>query len=116
MLSILQQNEMISFIGTAVRHKIIEEINTAIFFTILADKVTYCTNLEQVSIVIRFIDCDRRIREEFITVERITGKVRATALLSWLNKHNIDISFVEAKGAMVHSKCHLPPKVTSFYT
>ena len=41
-------------------------------------------NLEQISIVIRFVDSDKNIREEFlvfITVERITGESIATSLL-----------------------------------
>ena len=67
----------------------------------LADKVTDCSNLEQVSIVIRFVDGDKHIREDFlgfITVERITGEFLATALLSWLESHNIDVSFCRGQG------------------
>ena len=95
------QNEMISVIGSAIQDNIIEEIHTAKFFTILADEVTDCANLEQVSIVIRFVDSEKCIREEFlgfITVERITGQALATALLSWLKEHNIDISFCRGQG------------------
>ena len=72
---------MISIIGRAIKDDIIEEIYTAKFFTILANKVTDFANLEQVSLVLRFVNCDRCIKEEFvgfITVERITGKVLAT--------------------------------------
>ena len=75
---------MISVIGSAIQDNI-EEIHIAMFFTILADEVTDCANLEQVSIVIRFVDSEKCIREEFlgfITVERITGQALATALLS----------------------------------
>lgn len=69
----------------------IEEIHTAKFFAILADEVTDCANLEQVSILIRFVDSEKCIKEEFlgfITVECITGQALATALLSWLKEHN----------------------------
>ena len=58
------QNEMISVIGSAIQD-IIEEIHAAKFFTILADEVTDCANLEQISVAIRFIDSEKRIREEF---------------------------------------------------
>ena len=95
------QNEMISIIGSAIQDNIIEEIHTAKFFTILSDEVTDCANLEQVSIVIRFVDSEKCIREEFpgfITVECITGQALATALLSWLKRHNIDISFCRGQG------------------
>ena len=80
------------------------------FFTILADEVSDCSNLEQVSVVIRFVDKDNNIREEFlgfITVERITGEALATALLSWLKAHNIDVSFCRGQGYDgVSSICH----------
>ena len=70
------QNEMILVVGSTIQKKIIDEIKAAKFFTILADEVTDCANLEQSSVVIRFVDGDKQIREEFldfITVERITG-------------------------------------------
>ena len=92
---------MIDVIGNAIEDHIIEEIQAAKFFTILADKVTECSNLEQVSTVIRFVDSDKNIREDFlgfITVERITGESLATALLSWLESHNIDVSFCRGQG------------------
>ena len=57
--------------------------------------------MEQVSVVIRLVDKDNNIREEFlgfITVERITGEALATALLSWLEAHNIDDSFCRGQG------------------
>lgn len=95
------QNEMIEVIGTAIENQIIQEIKAAKFFTILADEVTDCSNLEQVSLVIRFVDAEKNIREEFlgfITVERITGEYLATALLSWLKYHNLDVAFCRGQG------------------
>ena len=95
------QNEMISVIADAIQGKIIDEIQAVEFFTILADEVSDCSNLEQVSVVIRFVDKDNNIREKFlgfITVERITGEALATALLSWLKAHNIDVSFCRGQG------------------
>ena len=55
------QNEMIDVIGSAIEAQIIKEIQAAKFFKILADEVTNCSNLEQVSIVIRFVDSDINI-------------------------------------------------------
>ena len=95
------KNEMIDAIGSAIEDQIIHKIQTAKFFTILADEVTDCSNLEQVSIVIRFVDSDKNIREDFlsfVTVERITGEALATALLSWLESRNIDVSFCRGQG------------------
>ncbi len=95
------KNEMIDVIGSAIEDQIIDEIQAAKFFTILADEVTDCANLEQVSLVIRFVDSHKNIREDFlgfITVERITGESLATALLSWLESHNVDVSLCRGQG------------------
>ena len=92
---------MIDVTGSAIADQIIDEIQAAKFFTILADEVTDCSNLEQVSIVIRFVDGYKNIREDFlgfVPVERITGESPATALLSWLEAHNIDVSFCRGQG------------------
>ena len=70
------QNEMISVLGSAIQDKLIRDVKSAKFFSIVADEVTDCANLEQVSLVIRFFDSDKHIIEEFlgfITVKRITG-------------------------------------------
>ena len=95
------QNEMISVVGSAIQDKIIKEIQAAKFFSLLADEVTDCANLEQVSIVIRFVDRDKQIREEFLgflTLEHITGDALSSALLSWLQTHEIDITFCRGQG------------------
>ena len=58
-------------------------------------------NLEQISVVIRFVDSEKCIREEFlgfVIVKRITGQALATVLQSWLKEHNIDVSFCRGQG------------------
>lgn len=65
----------------------------------------------------------------FITVERITGESLATALLFWLETHNINVSFCRGQGydgasnMAVHAykhgyaKCHQWPStlIVSFF-
>ena len=95
------QNEMISVISKTIENIIIMEIKDAKYFTLLADEVTDCANLEQVSLVLRFVDSEKQIREEFlafITVEQITGAALSAALLSWLKSHNIDIANCRGQG------------------
>ena len=51
--------------------------------------------------MIRFVDSEKNIREDFlsfITVECITGESLATALLSWLESHNIEVSLCRGQG------------------
>ena len=74
------QNELIQTIGDHLRNKLLEEVRTAKWFSILCDEETDVSNKEQVSIVIRFEDVSCNIREEFIdfvTTDRITGEVLA---------------------------------------
>ena len=52
---------MIDVTGSAIEDQIIGEIQATQFFTILADEVTNCSNLERVSILIRFVDGDKHI-------------------------------------------------------
>ena len=84
-----------------IEYHIINEMQAVKFFTLLGDEVADCSNLEQISIVIRFVDSNKNIREDFlgfITLERSTGESLATALLSWLETHNIDVSFCRGQG------------------
>ena len=92
---------MIGVSGSVIEDQIIVEIQPTKFFTILADEVTDSSNLEQVSIVIRFVDGDQHIKVDFlnfITVERITGEFLANVLLSWLESHNTNVSFYRGQG------------------
>ena len=81
------QSEMIAVIGDALRHRIINEIKKAKYFTILADEVTDCANLEQLSIVSRLVDEAMQIREEFLT--SLTGETLSIAILAWLQSWDI---------------------------
>lgn len=95
------QNEMISLVASTIQDKIIREIKQAKYFTILADEVTDSANLEQLSIVLRFVDACQEIREEFldfVSVERTTGESISAALLSWLDEHGLDVTLCRGKG------------------
>ena len=45
---------------------------------LICDEVADISNSEQVSVVLRFVDNTRSIREEFVDLERITGEVLVT--------------------------------------
>ena len=92
---------MISVIDMAIQKNFFQEVQTAKCFSLLADEVTDCANLEQVSLVLRFVGGNKQIREEFVgflTVERITGEALSHALLSWLQAHEIDVAFCRGQG------------------
>ena len=99
------QNEIISVLGSAIQDHLIQEIKAAKFYSILADEVTDCANLEQVSLVIRFVDSNKHIREEFL--DFITSQVKLLLLLcSHGSKHMIYID-VSQGYMMVHQTCPL---------
>ncbi|CAH3192879.1 unnamed protein product, partial [Porites evermanni] len=72
------QNQLIMLIGDHIRDSIIQEIKEAKYFSILCNKVTDNANLEQLSLVLRFVDKECMICEEFVDfrcTDRITGQV-----------------------------------------
>ena len=60
------QNELICLCGKEIVTGIISEVKESKVFSILADEVRDCSNTEQMSFVIRFVDKSCQIREEFI--------------------------------------------------
>ena len=60
------QNELIFCFGKYIRETIVEEIKQAKFFSLIADEASDSSQKEQMSLVLRFIDGNGEIREEFI--------------------------------------------------
>ena len=60
------QNELIGCCGEILTKKIIDEVRQAKFFSILADGASDCSNKEQMAIVIRFVDDQSNVREDFL--------------------------------------------------
>jgi hypothetical protein len=60
------QNEIIDICDDLITRKITNEIREAKFFSILADEASDCGNVEQLSIVVRFVDKKHQIGEEFL--------------------------------------------------
>ena len=60
-----------------------------------------CANLEQLSLVLQFVDSEMQIREEFldfIIVERITRESLSTTILERLQKWGLDIRNCKGQG------------------
>lgn len=63
------QNQMISLVASTIQDKIISDIKDAKYFTILADEVADCANVEQLSIVIRlFRLVPKKLEKSFWTL------------------------------------------------
>ena len=50
------QNQITDILGDHVRQKILHKVRQAQLFTVIADEVTDCSNKEQLSVVLRYVD------------------------------------------------------------
>ena len=78
--------------------RIITEVNSAKYYSIIADEVTDAANHEELSLVFRYVHNEEimEVFVDFLEVERITGRVLGEANLSWLKAH--DISPADMRG------------------
>ena len=60
------QNELINCCGNYIKDILVKEIKENRFFSVLVDEASDCSNQEQLSLVIRFVDGSGEIREEFL--------------------------------------------------
>ena len=60
------QNELICVTGEWITQTIVSEIKKARFFILLADETADNTSTEQMSIVLRYVDNECNINEDFI--------------------------------------------------
>ena len=87
------QNQLIEVIGDQVRSRIIDSVQASRYLSILCD-VTDVTGMEQLSLVLRFVDQSNSIREEFVDSvqgERITGEVLASSILNKIESYGLDV-------------------------
>ena len=79
------QNDIINCCGELITEQIIEDLKHHRFYSILADEAADCSNKEQMSLVLRFVDKDYNIREDFVRFIHcklgLTGKDLSTVLL-----------------------------------
>lgn len=91
------QNQIINILGDYTRQKIFSKVQRAQFFTIIADEVTDCSNKEQFSLVLRFVDREsNQIREDLVTFVEcdtgVTGRNLADKMLNFLNSQGVDLT------------------------
>ena len=60
------KNDLIECFGEIILYKIVNKVKCSKFFSMLADEATHCSNKEQMSLVLRFVDQQNIIREDFI--------------------------------------------------
>ena len=99
-----------------------DEVKEERFFTVVADKVADVSNTEQTSIVLRYIDSQCEIKEEFIAFTSCksgtTGEALSDNILSVLRRHGLDIDLLRGQaydgaGAMAGSICGVAARIRS---
>ena len=60
------QNEMITTVGAIIVNNLSQEIRDSKYFSIMSDEAADISNKENLSVVIRFLDSTKTVREEFL--------------------------------------------------
>ena len=96
------QNQLIDVCGEMLTEEIVDEIKDAKFFSILADEVSDCSNIEQMSVVIRFVDRTLTIREEFLGFFPcklgLSGEAIANSIMKFVEKLGLNMEFCRGQG------------------
>ncbi|CAB4018565.1 Hypothetical predicted protein [Paramuricea clavata] len=96
------QNEIIDICDDLITQKITNEIREAKFFSILADEASDCGNVEQLSIVVQFVDKKHHIREEFLGFvpckTSVSGEALANTFQEFLGDRNLSIDDCRGQG------------------
>ncbi len=93
------QNEMIKIMGINIMRKIATDIHASPFITIMADETADTSNVEQVSIFIRYITDELEVHEDFLgsySVPSIDAAMLVSAIKDVLLRMNI--SFDKLRG------------------
>ena len=117
------QNELIESCGKHIRQKISKEIQSARFFSVIADEASDCSQTEQLSLVISFIDENSTIREEFVefvkcestSAEYLTNKITQAVENLSLNMRNLRGQAYDGAGNMAGSKSGVSTRIRNVY-
>ena len=74
------QNELIEYCGEHIRSTIIQRIKDASFYSILADEAQDVSNMEQIPLVLRYVDSPGVIREDFIKFVHCKSGISGAAI------------------------------------
>ncbi len=89
------QDELINIIGDLICMQILECVRESKFYSVTADEVTNSANMEQLSLVLRYLDpASGEITEDLMEFAEcdmgITGQAVADRMFNLLQKFNLD--------------------------
>ncbi|XP_008187396.1 zinc finger MYM-type protein 1-like [Acyrthosiphon pisum] len=94
------QNQLINICSDIISEKIVEKVNRAKIFSVMADETTDVSKQEQMSLCIRYIDPDLTcplIREDFlkfVVVSDLSGQGLAKTIIENLQSAGINLNFL----------------------
>lgn len=95
------QNEIIEVLGTNIQDKVVAEINETGAFSLLADDASDSSNKKQLPLVLRFVDKERNVREEFVGFyeceDGVTGQAIATLILKAIQELGLSMDFYKGQ-------------------
>ena len=88
------QNQILDILGSTIV-KIVQRVKDATYFTVITDEVTDCSNKEQLSLVLRYVNReDNKIREDFVAFLEcdcgITGRALSINIFTYLSSQGLD--------------------------
>ncbi|CAH1108108.1 unnamed protein product [Psylliodes chrysocephalus] len=99
------QNEFINFSCEILREKIVWRVNKAKYFSVLADETADISGVEQLSIGVRFVECDDAnkyyIKEEFlgyVPLVAMDAKSISHAIVENLQKWGLNLENIVGQG------------------
>lgn len=96
------QNDIILCCGDHIREKMLSEVQRAKYYSILADEVADISNTEQLSLVLRYVDDNNIIREEFIDflpcLDGTSGQGLASMILDRIGQYGLDPALLRGQG------------------
>ncbi len=117
------QNQMISVCGDITRNRLLDKIHKANFFSVIADEATDPSNVEQLSINVRFLENDEP-QEKFLgfqeCISGTTGEAIADNILSKLTDWKLEVELLRGQaydgvGAMADRVKGAASRITAMY-
>ena len=78
------------------------EISKGKYFAVLLDEAADCSNIEQLSLVMRYVDGQCELKEDFIgffSCEKgISGEALASLIVDTIRRYGLDTDFLRGQG------------------
>lgn len=101
-VSSIIQNEIITMCNKIMLKKIVDRVNKAQCFSVLADETTDVSTQQQMSLIARYIDSmSGEVREDFLQFEAVTnakGAALADTIISSLEKYGVKTEYMRGQG------------------